>query len=140
MDKQQTGAAPLEHVGCNGALTDVDYLIIKRFAAGSGTAGDVLEFMTNGSYGLEYWSNPYSATQPASDSARPGAVSVGAIEPWDGFTLANYSSQGPSNDNRLKPDISAGTCVTTLTTEAAASTARAVRRRSSPARPRSSSA
>ncbi len=118
LDEQQNGAPPLEHPipDCDGGITDVDYLTIYRFAPGSGTAGDVLEFMTNGTYGNEYWSNPYSATQPASDSANPGALSVGAIEPWDGFTLANYSSQGPSNDNRIKPDLSAGTCVTTLTT------------------------
>ena len=43
---------------------------------------------------------------------------MGAIEPWDGFTaLANYNFAGAvSNDNRIKPDLSAGTCVTTLTT------------------------
>ncbi len=39
-----------------------------------------------------------------------GALTVGAVE-WDSDRLAPYSSQGPTPDGRLKPDISAPTDV-----------------------------
>jgi hypothetical protein len=119
-DNQQTGAPPLEHISnttgtCDGGTSDVDFLAIQRYNAGSGTAGDVLEFSMNSS-GVEYWSNPYSATQPFTDSANPGVVSVGAIDPAAGTTIAGYSANGPTNDGRMKPDISAASCMTTVTT------------------------
>ena len=40
-----------------------------------------------------------------------GAIAVGAV-PWLGDTLAGYSSQGPTDDGRLKPDIVAPTYIT----------------------------
>jgi hypothetical protein len=43
------------------------------FDPGSGTGGDVLEFMVNGG-GLEFSSNPHSASQPFSDSAAMTAL------------------------------------------------------------------
>jgi len=105
---QQAGADPLETFkdggGCTG--TDDDYIAIKLFAAGNGTAGDILEFMVNGT-GVDSWSNPYSVTQPAGDVATPGAAVIGAIDPVNGTTIAPYSSQGPTNDGRIKPDLSA---------------------------------
>jgi hypothetical protein len=32
---------------------------------------------------------------------------VGAVDPWNGVQIASYSSQGPTNDERVKPDLSA---------------------------------
>ncbi len=114
---QQLGAPPIEMAAgllgnCSGGAQTVQ-MAVRLYARGSGTAGDVLELLVN-SAGLEYWSKPYSATQPISDSGNPGVVSVGAIEPWNGTTLASYSSQGPTNDGRMKPDLSAPSCVATL--------------------------
>jgi len=40
-----------------------------------------------------------------------GSLTVGAV-PWTGTLLAGYSSQGPTNDGRLKPDIAAPTYIT----------------------------
>jgi hypothetical protein len=113
---QSSTVAPLEHVAdyCSGK-DDIDYLAVGLASAGSGTAGDVLEFMTNSKIIDPYWSNPYSATQPASDSASAGALSIGAVDPALGTTIASYSSQGPTNDGRMKPDLSAASCVTTRT-------------------------
>jgi hypothetical protein len=112
---QTSGAPPLEHPSytCNQA-SPTDFMVIRLFNTGSGVAGDILEFMTNG-LGIEYWQNPYSITGPAADTASPGALSIGAIDPANGSTIAPYSSQGPSNDERTLPDISAVACVASYT-------------------------
>jgi hypothetical protein len=120
---QPGGAPPIEHfmnpmdptkrANTCDAGNDVDFMAIKLFNANGGTAGDTLEFMVNNSREFEYLQNEHSATQPASDTASAGGLSVGAIEPWNGTTIAPYSSWGPSNDGRIKPDLSAGTCVST---------------------------
>jgi subtilisin family serine protease len=117
-DNQPAGMPPLEHVSskgltCNGD-SDTDYLAVKLYAAGAGTAGDILEFMTNGSF-VQYWSNPYSATQPAADTASPGGLAVGAVDPALGTSIASYSAQGPTNDGRVKPDLAAASCVRSFT-------------------------
>jgi subtilisin family serine protease len=111
-DDQAGGLPPLEHVnnGLRCDRNDIDYMAIKLYAVGGGVTGDVLEIMTNGSF-VQYWTNPYSATQPASDTASAGGLSVGAVDPPLGAEIATYSSQGPTNDGRLKPDLSAASCV-----------------------------
>jgi Subtilase family len=115
LNNQPGGALPLEHVDhtCDAAA-DVDFMAIRLYPGSGGTAGDTLEFMMN-SAGIEYWQNEHSATQPASDTASAGGLSIGAIEPWDGATIAGYSSQGPSNDGRFKPDLAAASCLSTAT-------------------------
>jgi hypothetical protein len=52
-----------------------------------------------------YWQNPFSASGPYCDSASAGALCVGAVDPPDGTTIANYSNWGPTNDERIKPDL-----------------------------------
>lgn len=54
----------------------------------------------------------YSAAKPVVDSASPGLIAVGAIDPAASSSVAYYSSQGPTNDGRVKPDITAPSCVT----------------------------
>ena len=113
---QTSGAPPLELIDPSAidcAAHPVLGLWVNLFNAGSGTAGDVLEFMVNLS-AFEYSSNPYSASQPATDSANPGMVAVGAIDPPGGIGIAAYSSQGPTNDARIKPDLSAPSCLPSL--------------------------
>ncbi len=114
---QTAGADPIERLVCDGSgqsPPDRDYLAIRLYKPGAGTTGDTLEFLTNGRLGVEYWSNPFSATQPFSDSR--DVISVGAVgdNPY-GTTIAPYSSQGPTNDGRIKPDLSAVTCTTSFT-------------------------
>ena len=119
VDDQTDGAPPLElDLPCNSG--DIDYLAIHLYDAGNGTSSDVLEFMTNGGP-VEYWQNPYSASGPASDTASPGGLSIGAVDPPLGTAIASYSSQGPTNDglyggtDRIKPDISAAAGVASFT-------------------------
>ena len=109
---QAAGALPLEFV--SSTCTNTDYLAVRLVSPGSGTAGDILEFQVNGT-GLEHWSNPSSAAVPAADSSSPGALAIGAIDPATGVVIAPYSSWGPTNDARVKPDISAASCVTSFT-------------------------
>ncbi len=109
---QTAGALPIEVV--TGNCTNTDYLGVHLASAGSGTAGDILEFGVNGT-GLEHWSNPNSATVPAADTSNAGALAIGAIDPATGVVIAPYSSWGPTNDARVKPDISAASCVTSFT-------------------------
>ncbi len=113
----QTTNDPLEPgdatIGC-AIGTDVDYLAVQLVDEGDGTADDTLEFMVNGVL-HEHWSNPFSASGPLADTADPGALSVGAVEPAGGVRIAPYSAQGPTNDGRISPTLSAPTCLRTWT-------------------------
>ena len=115
---QRDGSPPIEMAGgilgnCAGGGQALS-IAVRLFDVGAGTGGDVLELLTNGAQ-LEYSSMAFGATQPISDSSNPGVLSVGAIDPWQGTGLANYSSQGPTNDGRVKPDISAPSGLSTVT-------------------------
>lgn len=112
VDDQAAGAYPLESPDwvCDGK--DPDYLAVLRYGGGPST-GDVLEMAVNAGR-FQFSSNPYSAGQPFSDSNVAGALSVGAIDPAFGTAIAGYSSRGPSNDLRVKPDVSAASCVSGL--------------------------
>ena len=122
LNRQQTGAPPIErpsypdeNFSCVQGATY--WIAIGLWLPGNGTAGDVLEIMLNNGT-VEFSSNPFSATQAASDSKSPGALSIGAMgsgkdDPF-GIVNAYYSSQGPTNDNRIKPDMAATSCVDTL--------------------------
>ncbi|MEJ2734448.1 MAG: S8 family serine peptidase [Anaerolineae bacterium] len=85
----------------------VYYLSIK---ARSTTRPGTLDLYTLGA-ALEFPMAEHSLGSPA--DAR-GAVAVGATEYRDD-SLAVYSSQGPSNDGRLKPDLSAPAGVSSAT-------------------------
>lgn len=111
-DAQGGGAPPLELA--TGCTTAASLIAIKRYSVGNGSAGDILEFMTNGSE-VEFHSDPYSATGPMSDLNSAGAVAVGAVDPWSGTTIAKYSSEGPTNDGRMKPELSAPSCFSSFT-------------------------
>ena len=101
------GSPPIEFTaGCSG----VNQVGVRLFEANDGAAGAVLEFGINGT-GMERWVNPGSASGPAADQNSAGALTVGAIDPATGNTIGNYSSQGPTNDGRIKPDLSAPSCV-----------------------------
>ncbi len=110
---QTAGAPPIEIPGSiDCGANPVVYLWVFLRNAGSGTGGDILEFMVNQT-AFQYSSNPYSASGPAGDSANIGSVAVGAIDPASGGVIASYSSQGPTNDGRIKPDLSAPSCLPT---------------------------
>ncbi len=87
-------------------------VVIRLISAGNGAANDTLELGSNGFIEGPKPTEFYGATGPFSDSSSTGMLSVGAIgdNPF-GAHLAPYSSLGPTNDGRIKPDISAPTCL-----------------------------
>ena len=93
---------------------------VKRCSCGSGptahyspSAPDTVEVATFfGVIEAGRHSAPFSSAKPVVDSRNPALVAVGAIDPADGSGgIAFYSSQGPTNDGRIKPDVSAPSCV-----------------------------
>ena len=58
---------------------------------------------------LQYHTSHHSIESPA-ESANPGLLAVGATHYWDTRTIADYSSQGPTPDGRIKPDIAGADC------------------------------
>jgi hypothetical protein len=112
LNDQGSGFDPLEIIDEGPACSpgaDLDHLAIHLWDPGGGTAGDVIELMGNQTT-FEYSQNPYSATGPATDSASPGMMAAGAMSS-NRIDIATYSSQGPTNDNRIKPDLAAASCV-----------------------------
>jgi hypothetical protein len=76
-------------------------------------AGDVLEIMVNGGW-FEHSSSAGSAGGPFSDSKNKGMASVGArTGPYPYSALAGFSSRGPTNDGRSKPDFAVIGCLRT---------------------------
>ena len=63
---------------------------------------------------LEYYTEERSIGVPA-DSSNPGLLAVGATHYWDTNTITFYSSRGPTNDGRIKPDIVGTACAQTAT-------------------------
>lgn len=111
---QGAGAPPIEippPLNCSEHPTLKLWVTI--FKEGNGSAGDTIEFMANQA-NFEYSSNPYSVTHPIADSANPGVLAVAAVDPAAGQTIAGYSSQGPTNDGRTKPDMAAPSCLEVL--------------------------
>ena len=109
-------APPLENFGATACSNrrgfGLVYVLVKLVSAGSG-ANDVLEFQNNG-LPMTVSSNPHSAAVPVCDSANSGQVCVGAIDPPLGTQIASYSSHGPTNDNRIKPDVTGAACLTSF--------------------------
>jgi hypothetical protein len=79
---------------------------VRKLGGYVGPGNDVLEIGTTSGI-IEYAQSAYSAAKPVVDSRNPLLLAVGAIDPPTGTAIGFYSSQGPTNDCRPKPDISA---------------------------------
>ena len=101
--------------GQNAAVT---YLRVRRNVfTPIGSPPDQLEVAIAGDAFLElgYYDKAGSAAKPVVDSKNPALVAVGAVDvneaervdPFDPNSIAIYSSQGPTTDGRIKPDVSA---------------------------------
>ena len=131
-DSQIDGAFPLEgadasicptnqysqYVDSFGQNGSVSYLRVRRNVfTPIGSVPDQLEVAIAGDAFLElgYYDKAGSAAKPVVDSKNPALVAVGAVDvneservdPFDPNSIAIYSSQGPTTDGRVKPDVSA---------------------------------
>lgn len=115
-DPQGGGAPPLEGVDQFITVDPGQALFLRIHAESHYSAAqpDIVEVATLfGTIEADRWSTSYSAAKPVVDSRSPLLIAVGAIDPANGTSgIAFYSSQGPTNDGRIKPDVSAPSCVT----------------------------
>jgi len=91
---------PVEDLVYTAPASGTYYLVTKKKATSDTNLPLEMFFFNMGS--LEYKTTGSSVTQPA-DAA--GVLAVGAVSLSDG--LRSYSSRGPTNDGRTKPDVTA---------------------------------
>ncbi len=108
VDGQQgdSGQEPVEFVVYEGYGWEPVYVMIQA-ASADPVQVELL------SYGGDF-AEPTSASSITTPADAAGSLTVGAVEWWND-TLASYSSQGPTLDGRLKPEISAPTGVSGAT-------------------------
>ncbi|MGC9358611.1 MAG: S8 family serine peptidase, partial [Anaerolineae bacterium] len=94
------GQRPAEWVGIESDES-VIYIMVQVYESDHPVTFDL--FVSGPSAEIVAAVPQYSVTAPGDAT---GALTVGATE-WDDDSLAYYSSQGPTNDERLKPEISA---------------------------------
>jgi subtilisin family serine protease len=99
----RSGAFPLEQA-CwgNPRIWDSQSAAVRVRVAAHGTTGTApLELFVEGASPLEH---PIAAGSIADPATSPSALAVGAIC-WQTGALETYSSQGPTIDGRVKPDL-----------------------------------
>ena len=109
----QSGQIPLEtvdHELVKGRLYQI--YVIHR----SGSLPDWIQAMVRGTAIIQHYTKEGSINNP-SESANGGMLAVGATHYWDTNTIADYSSQGPTPDGRVKPDIVGTACAETASYE-----------------------
>jgi len=113
---QRAGATPLEAEdlfvfpqNVFGQYYGIVYMRMRRNAATPvGSSPDQLDIaLGDGLTELNAYDTPGSASKPVADSRNPSLVAVGAVDPPAGSSIGSYSSQGPTFDGRVKPDLSA---------------------------------
>ena len=104
---QAGGAPPLEIIE-GSSCPSPGYSFYMRIEHISGDpTGDLIEILDYGDGMEKYVQAQFSAATSIVDSRNAGVIAVGAIDPPDSGTLGTYSSQGPTNDGRIKPDLTA---------------------------------
>ena len=89
-----------------GVVDTVFCIAVEQFG---GSQPDWIQLQMYSGPDLEYNTVSGSISNPA-ESAKPGLLAVGATHYWDTHTIASYSSQGPTPDGRIKPDIVGTAC------------------------------
>ena len=107
-NRQAQGFYPIEGIVYRAKVKGWKYFRIKKWKAARDCR---LEIFIQGGYNLEHVVSEGSINVPA-DSAH--AVAVGASD-WESDAYHVYSSQGPTTDGRVKPDLCAPAGVSTST-------------------------
>ena len=95
-----TAHVPLEFI-IGSVPAGLYCLAVRQYA---GTAPSWLQLRARNAPILEHHTLHHSIGNPA-ESANPGLLAVGAAPASDTNTIESYSSQGPTPDGRIKPDI-----------------------------------
>ena len=107
------GHFPYEYIdGKYSGSTETAACWVVRHVGGSRPDWIQLRNYGSSSPPLQYNTGEGSISNPA-ESAKPGLLAVGATHYWDTSTIADYSSQGPTPDGRVKPDIVGAACAET---------------------------
>lgn len=106
--KQTQGAPPIEGISFRARYQGSYYIRIKKRKA---PRDCILELFFTNAGKLEHVV-PYSSINVPADSSH--AVAVGAVDFRDDSAHA-YTSRGPTNDQRIKPDLCAPAGVSTMT-------------------------
>ncbi len=97
-NRQSGGQNPYEVIAAIAPSTGNYYVAIRKYSATRNVSLELLSFSND----FEYAIAAGSLTNPA-DS--PDAMTVGAVYWKKPTTLEYFSSQGPTKDNRKKPDL-----------------------------------
>jgi hypothetical protein len=108
--RQNGGQPPTEMIVYDPASPGTYYIAVKKHEATGDQELKIFSFYQD----LQYQTPAHSIWAPADAT---GVVAVGAIDQADWYTgpQESYSSQGSTNDGRIKPDISGPDAVTTYT-------------------------
>ncbi len=105
---QRAGDVPIELLpGQYCPSSSTRRLALEIRWRGGDVNGDVIEILDYGQGMSAFTQAAHSATTPIGDSRADGVIAVGAVDPPGSGTIAFYSSQGPTNDGRVSPDVSA---------------------------------
>ena len=104
---QRGGAYPIELLPDDTRPDPGSSLYLEVRWVGGDIDGDVLEILDYGGGFTAHTQAAYSAAVSIVDSADRGVIAVGAIDPATGGEIGSYSSQGPTTDGRLAPDVTA---------------------------------
>ena len=110
-DRLQNGGAshiPFEILSYTPSTSGIYCLTVAHYNSNP-SAPTWIQLQAHSGQILEHSTSHHSIGNPA-ESANPGMLAVGATHYWDTRTIADYSSQGPTPDGRVKPDIVGVAC------------------------------
>ena len=109
-DLQNGGAShiPFEILLYTPSISDIYCLTVSHYNSNP-TVPSWIQLQAFSGETLEYHTSHHSIDNTA-ESANPGLLAVGAAHYWDARAIADYSSQGPTPDGRVKPDIVGAAC------------------------------
>jgi hypothetical protein len=116
-DRQSDGARPAERFTGVSSGDGGEFRLRVILAAGPPPEGRLTLFSRE--VGLEALGDPAPGSIPTPGDAE-GSITVGAVD-WTNNSLKAYSSNGPTDDGRMKPDITAPTNTRVLTATGARS-------------------
>lgn len=110
-DRQAGLADPFEVLEYTAPAAGIYDIVIRRFAGAPTSRLQMLAY-AGALANLEHQVVAGTLPSPA-DSANPGMVTIGAVNVASPSSIEPYSSQGPTLDGRIKPDLVAVDCAPT---------------------------